>query len=218
MALLLNRRLLLAFMLAISPMSLGLFAERAEASALAEMSENDLIDASTWIVRGEVRRVWVERDGVTDHLWTRAEISVTQVYKGAGEPETLILDTLGGTLDGDTMEVMQAPRWSVGEDVLIFVDQLENGRLSTLGLYLGKMTVRRAPGETRHYAMRWHGRPSERYDSRFLPHPPVGKRVYLDEVIQHMEVRLDQGWDGRPVPGLSREHLQMINTPAWRRR
>ncbi|MBN2798810.1 MAG: hypothetical protein JXX28_06630 [Deltaproteobacteria bacterium] len=212
------RRAFLGAALALAPLTAPWLSEPAQASALAELSENDLTDASTWIVRGEVTRVWVERDAVTGHLWTRSELAVQRVFKGPGDPATLIVDTLGGTLDGETMEVMQAPRWSVGEEVFLFLDQLESGRLSTLGLFLGKFSVRRAPGDTRPYALRWHGRTGERYDARFIPHPPEGRRIYLDELEERVSLRLDTGWDGRDIPGLSRERLQTINTPAWRRR
>ena len=43
-------------------------------------------------------------------------------------------------------------------------------------------------------------------------------RVYLNDVMDRIETELDKGWDGTPVPGLSAERLQQINTPTWRRR
>jgi hypothetical protein len=55
------------------------------------------------------------------------------------------------------------------------------------------------------------------WDARFLPHPPPGERVYLDQVEGRVQVRLASGWDGEPIPGMSPERLQQVNTPEIRR-
>lgn len=210
---------LLAALLATAPLAVAVVpAHEARASAVADLSDEQLTDAATWIVRGKVAATWTEVDPTTDHVWTLTELSVSRVFKGPGNPETLIVHTLGGVYGDVDMQVLQAPRWSIGEDVVVFLDEISGGRLSTLGLYLGKYTVRRAPGDQYPHVLRFHGRPGERYDHRFLPNPPVGKRVYLDELIDRVETRLDAGWDGQPIPGVSRERLQKVNTLEWRRR
>jgi len=209
------RRALLAVLLGFGITWFG--APDVQASALADLSTEQLTDGATWIVRGTVVDVWTEMDG-NDYVWTRARLRVSHVLKGDGQPDELIVDSLGGTYHDVTMQVLQTPRWSVGEQVLVFLDEVAGGRLSPLGLYLGKYTIRRAPHQTRHHVLRWHGKPGEPYDHRFLPHPPEYRRVYLDDLVESVEARLDVGWDGEPIPGLSTERLHRVNTLETRRR
>ena len=49
------------------------------------------------------------------------------------------------------------------------------------------------------------------YDHRFLPHPPEHQQVMLDALVQRVQERLVNGWDGRPIPGVSSEKLARIN-------
>ena len=36
-------------------------------------------------------------------------------------------------------------------------------------------------------------------------------RVYVDDLVTRIEHRLEAGWDGRPIPGISLERLAEIN-------
>ena len=116
------------------------------------------------------------------------------------------------------MQVWGRTRFSTGEDAFFFNDRLTNGRLSTVSMFHGKYTLRRAPGDSQLYARRWQGNPDATFDHRFLPHPKAEKRLYLDNLIELVQTRLNTGWDGKPIPGISASRLHEINTPAWRNR
>lgn len=181
----------------------------AQATTFAPLTIEQFTDASTWIVEGEVARVWTE-PGTKGSIWTRAEVRLSEVHKGPSVPETLVVDSLGGEHDGVVMVVPGQALFSVGEKVFLFLDQ-RGERIMPVSMFLGKLTVRRAPGERRTYGRRWHPGSNERFDHRFLPHPPVDERLYLDTLREQVQTRLDTGWDGKPIPGISIERLRDVN-------
>lgn len=207
----------LATVLALGAGSLAVAPPSAHATTLAELSVEQLTDASTWIARGTITEVWTEVDD-RDRVWTRARLDVSRVLKGPSSPDELILDSLGGVhTDGRVTIVHAAARYSPEEEVIVFLDEIRHGtRLAPVGMFLGKYTIRRAPGDDRQHVQRWHGKTLEHYDGRFLPHPAAERRVYLDDLMSRVESRLDTGWDGQPIPGLSATELEKINAPERR--
>lgn len=184
--------------------------EPASATTFAELTVEQFTDASTWIVEGEVVRVWTETDEARGYVWTKAQVKVDDVHKGPSVPRTIVVDSLGGTDQGITMTVPGQAVFSPGESVFLFLDQIGE-RIVPVSKFQGKLTIRRAPGERRSHAMRWHPSATEAFDHRFLPHPPAEQRVYLDTLRAQVQARLDVGWDGKPIPGLSRDRLEQIN-------
>ena len=185
----------------------------AHATSLANLTVEQFTDASTWIVEGQVKRVWTEFEADRGIVWTKAEVALTEVHKGPDQRETLIVESLGGK-HGDVLhDVPGRPSFSVGESVFLFLDEVgeETKRLVPVSMHLGKLTIRRASGERRHHVMHWQARRSETYDHRFLPHPPPENRVYLDDLRERVQSRLDVGWDGLPIPGISDERLKTVN-------
>jgi len=190
----------------------------ARATSLANLSVSQMTDASTYIVRGTVTRVWTEEDA-DGQVWTRAAIAVSDVLKGPDQPAELIVDSIGGTFEDRSVDVFQAARFTETEDVLLFLDTIKGGtRLTPVSMYLGKYTIRRVNGDDRLLAQTFVVRPGVVYDGRFLPPPPEGSRVYLDDVIDTVETHLDAGWDGQAIPGISADKLVKINTPERRHR
>jgi hypothetical protein len=199
-------------------LAFGAFAApNASATTLAELTVEQMTDASTYIVRGTVGEVWTSVDE-RGFVWTHAELAVTDVFKGPDTPKVLVVETPGGiTPDGQVTQVHAAARFSTGEDVLVFLDSIRGGTsLTPVSMFLGKYNVRRAPGEDASYLMRWHGKPLEKYDGRFLPHPEPASRIGLDQLIGQVEARLQVGWDGAPIPGIAPEKLQVVNAPERR--
>ena len=189
----------------------------AEATTLADLTDDQITDAATYIVRGKILDVWTEVDD-RGLVWTRAAVDVQHTYKGPDSPDFLVVDAMGGVHGERHMMVPASARYSEGEDVLLFLDTIDFGRkLATVGMYLGKYTLRRAPGDARPHAMRWTTEEAD-YDGRFLPHPAPERRVYADDLIGRVEARLVTGWDGQAIPGLTETELRKINTPEMRKR
>ena len=186
------------------------FLEPAQATTVAPLDVEQLTDGATWIVRGVVNKSWTELDD-DGHVWTRHRLDVKRVFKGPSQPSQLIVDSYGGTHGELQMHVWSAPRFSVGEEVLVFLDEVAEGRLTPLAMHLGKYTLRRAPGDSRQHVVRFQVAPSQAYDARFIPHPALDDRIYLDDLLETVEERMRAGWDGRKIPGLSAERLKTVN-------
>ena len=189
----------------------------ASATSVAPLTVEQVTDASTYIVRGTVGHVWTATD---DHgmVWTYAKVAVSQVLKGPDSPSELVVRSPGGTQGDVTTVVSGVARYSETEDVLLFLDQNNSGQLGTVGLGLGKYTVRRAPGETRKYVAQYRMATDVAYDSRFMPHPAPQYRQDLDTLLDRVESRVQAGWDGKPIPGMSLDALQRVNTLERRSR
>jgi hypothetical protein len=195
-----------------------LIAAPAHATSLANLTTEQMTDAATWIVEGHVTRVWTELDDTTGRVWTRADVTVTDVWKGPSDPVSLVVDSAGGTYGATTTTIASQAVFSVEEDVLLFLDEVRDGRLVPIAKFLGKYTIRRAPGDTRPNVMHTQPTPGIPYDARFLPHPAPEDRVYLDDLRAQVQDRLAIGWQGEDIPGATREHLAAINTPERRLR
>lgn len=181
----------------------------AEATDFAPVTLEQMVDASTYIVRATVKKVWTIQDK-NGRIWTRAQLQVTQNFKG-NTPTEIIVDSLGGSMNGNHASIWGTTRFSANEDTLVFVEKLDNGRLGSFGMFNGKYTIRRAAQDTQLHAMTWHGNPAEPFDHRFLPYPEPSKRIYLNDLVERVESRVKAGWDGTPVPGVSMETLRNIN-------
>jgi hypothetical protein len=190
----------------------------AHATTLATLTTEQMTDAATWIVEGQVTDVWTELDVTTGNVWTRARLTLTDVHKGPAEPTTLVVDSLGGTYGATTTVIASQAVFSVGEDVFLFLDEVRDARLVPIAKFQGKYTVRRAPGDTRSNVMHTQPVAGIPYDARFLPHPEPAERVYLDDLRTQVESRLAVGWDGQPIPGANTVKLEAVNTPERRNR
>jgi len=189
--------------------------DEARATSFAELTTEQFTDASDYVVRGVVQEVWTELDD-QGRVWTRARVKVSETLKGPDSPDELVIDSMGGTYGDVSLEIEGRAVFSEQEELLVFLSRTPQGRLVPVSKFLGKYTIRRAPGETRHHVMRYHPRAGLRFDARFLPHPAPEDRVYLDDLVSEIRQRVEHGWDGRPIPGIRVERLDEINTPERR--
>ncbi|MEQ1500867.1 MAG: hypothetical protein ABMB14_01485 [Myxococcota bacterium] len=185
---------------------------RAVATTFAPLTIEQFTDASTYIVEGRVQEVWTDLDAATGMVWTRARVQVTVTHKGPDQPTELTVDSPGGDWGDYQVFVPGMASYSLGEDVFLFLDHTDSGRYVSVSKFEGKYTIRTAPGEVRPHVMTWQTSRDVPFDARFLPHPPADARVYLDDLRERVQDRLDIGWDGKPIPAIPLEKLQQVNT------
>jgi len=181
----------------------------AAGAATLPLTLEQLTDASDYVVRGTVSQLWVERDA-RGNLWTRVELEVADVVKGPADLDALRLDVMGGFLGNEVAISLDSPRFDEGEDVLVFAERLESGLLVPTALERGKFTVRIDPASGREMLVQFNPAPERPYDHRFIPDPPVAERAMLADVLARVEARVEEGWDGRPIPGKSPDRLHAM--------
>lgn len=189
--------------------ALGALSPRVEATTLSPLSVEQMTDAADLVVRATVTEVWVEQIG--DELWTRAQITVNRSLKGQATGRTLVIDQVGGVLRNDAVIVVGAPRFSVGEEILVFLEKNSVGQLLVVGMSQGKYTVRIDPQNGQEMLVRFTVRQDRWYDHNFIPHPAVADRVYVADLETQVQNRVATGWDGQPIPGASDTRLREIN-------
>lgn len=201
-------------LLSIFAMVGALFSAPAHAS-MVELSQDQLVDASSAIVRAVITEIWTEEDtrGV---VWTRAQLEVSDTYKGDPEVKAYIIDQLGGRFGGNATDMDAGARFSVGEEAIFFLETLGNGRTSPVGLSQGKFTTRMDPYSQQKIVLRFAPVGKQKYDHRFIPLPEAEDRVFMQDFIGQIQDRVEQGWDGKPIPGASTERLRVINRERLR--
>jgi hypothetical protein len=186
------------------------------ATTLSPMSVEQFTDASSYIVRGQVIGAsWTTLDDA-GRVFTHTTVRVDELLKGKESADEVVVTTSGGSYGAIKQYVPAEATFSDGEKVFLFLHQATSGRLYPISKFQGKLTERRAPGERRHYGVRWHNDEVTTFDHRFLPHPIASERVYIDELVGQVQNRLDKGWDGKAIPGMTNVELERVNTQDWR--
>ncbi|MSQ00840.1 MAG: hypothetical protein EXR71_02980 [Myxococcales bacterium] len=192
--------------LAAGPLSAG-------ATSLAPLTPDQMVDAADDIVEGTVLAVapWTDDTG---RVWTRAQVRIDRALKGAvARAQVITVEAPGGVADDGTFtQVPLAPRYAVDERVFLYLSAKRGGTMyGTVGLVMGKFTIRQNPADGSDMIVRFTRPTHEDYDARFIPHPPVADRVSLATTEQAVAARVELGWDGRAIPGISSERLREIN-------
>lgn len=127
---------------AVSAIAAVLIARIAVASLSLPLSLEALVAQADVIVAGRVTAIAAGVDPAVDGIYTYVTIQPTENFKGwtAGEP--LVVKQLGGVMEERGVYVPGQPRFSVGEDVLLFLKARgRDATLFTMGLWQGKWTV-----------------------------------------------------------------------------
>jgi hypothetical protein len=117
---------------------LGAFACRA--TIVPRLSLEEMVARSETIVSGQVARIWTAWDGPHRFIWTHTEISVNNVAKG-NRSEKVVVSEPGGVVDGVGMQLAGTPRYTPGEQVMVFLERMPNGYLRTAGMGQGKLSL-----------------------------------------------------------------------------
>jgi hypothetical protein len=125
---------------------LGLVAVMAAGSAMAstflKVDIQDLRKMSEAVVHGkvlEVRSAW-NPEGTM--IFTEAAIQVKGRLYGQAD-DLLVIRTVGGTVDGYTVEMGGAPRFTEGEEIVAFIGRWDDGAPMVAGYAEGISRVRK---------------------------------------------------------------------------
>jgi hypothetical protein len=117
------------------------------AAVVPRLSFDQLVATSEQIVHGRVERSWVAWDSSRRFIWTHYEVAVRDSVKGTAQARVIVSEP-GGTLDGFTLAVPGAVRYTAGEEVVLFLHRTPIGYLRANGYEQGKFAVRSASEAT----------------------------------------------------------------------
>jgi hypothetical protein len=164
----------------------------AHATTFMKTTLEQRVDFADIIVRGTVAEVWTEQDE-SGTIWTRAQLEVTEVFKGDETTEVLIVDQLGGSWAGMHMDMPGAARFSPGEEVLVLVEDLRSGHRVPISMSLGKYTVVLDPRLRTDIAVQFAVPHHRAYDHRFIPLPKEDAVVSVDDLGARIRAHAAKG-------------------------
>ena len=188
----------------------AVLSQPAQATSMIELTPAQMVAASDTIVRGTVSEIWTER-GPEGRIWTRVQLDVNEVHKGQPGLEEVVIDQLGGAWAGKVATVHGSATFSHGEDVLVYLEELESGMLVCVGMVQGKFTLKMDPVSRSKVAFQTPTAPNDTFDHRFYPLPPEGERLAYDDKVLEIEELTRLGWDGSEIPGVSLDELRARN-------
>jgi hypothetical protein len=113
----------------------------AHATVLVPLDTKALTERAERIVLGTVESQVARWSDDHQAIYTDVTIRVTRVYKGAAKPgERVVVRREGGALDGVGMRVYGAANFTVGEEVVVFMETRGNAAW-TVGMTQGKLRV-----------------------------------------------------------------------------
>jgi len=105
----------------------------------------------------DVRSVW-SGEGAQRHIDSYVTFTVEQSMKGTpGTSYTIRL--LGGTIDGETMEVTDSPKFKVGDRDILFVEHNGEQFVPLVGIMHGRFRVQRDEQTGRDFVTTGEGEP-----------------------------------------------------------
>lgn len=184
----------------------------ANATSLAGLSLDQIVDASDLVARGTVADVWADvgPHGINTHVLVTVDRTLkgTPNLNSAGQVEVLVP---GGELDGNYSFVAGAPRYGEGESVVLLLQERSDGSYLNVALGAGKYTIKQNPADRTDMVVQFAVPYDRPWDYRFIPNPALADRVSLASLEARISDRITLGWDGKPIPGVSLEHLRSIN-------
>src|SRR2546428_9292987 len=107
---------------------------------------DELVSRADVIFQGsvtDVRSQWIG-EGAQRHIVTYVSFKVEEAIKGTpGSSYTIRM--LGGTVDGQTMEVTDSPKFKLGDRDILFVEHNGEQFIPLVGIMHGRFRIQRDP-------------------------------------------------------------------------
>lgn len=138
-----SRRLSRPFAIALTLTALTLVSASPSWAILAETSLEDLVRMSDHIVGAKVQSIRSEWNDDQTQIFTTVTIQVGNVYSGrVADSSTVTVVVPGGVVGNLAMEVEHAPTFAVGEEVVLFLTDVDSKTCRVSGWEAGKFTVK----------------------------------------------------------------------------
>lgn len=116
------------------------------ATTVLDLQIEDLVAIAPVVVVGEVNQVAAEWNAGHTTIYTKVAVTTAEVLKGPKALASVTVKTIGGTVGKTVAEMPGAPRFQVGERVLLFLEPRKDGDgYLTIGFFMGKFQVVKDP-------------------------------------------------------------------------
>ncbi|HID94697.1 MAG TPA: hypothetical protein EYP53_01385 [Candidatus Latescibacteria bacterium] len=105
------------------------------------LSLEELVTGSSDIIIGEVKDITARSDEETGGVYTFVDIEIRDVIKGNSPTEAMVVKVPGGEVDGVKVWAEDQTTFDPGEDVLLFLNPMDDGYYTVYGLRQGKFTI-----------------------------------------------------------------------------
>jgi hypothetical protein len=142
-------------------------ATSARATTVIAPDFDSLVKGADYVARAAVKSVTSEYR-TTPHgkaIFTKVELQVLEAITGT-PPQPLVLELLGGTVDGVTMRVEGVPLFHVGDEDILFVQNNGLQYYPLVGIMNGKYPVKHDPATGAAFIARSNGTPL--YDEKVV--------------------------------------------------
>jgi hypothetical protein len=117
------------------------FAASARASTFIIPTDDEMVIRARAIVRGKVLAIESGLDQNQDSIYTYVTLKVQEVLKGQITQHKIVLKQPGGEFGSRGTLVVGTPTFSVGENVLVYLDSWRDGSLRVHQMMLGKFSI-----------------------------------------------------------------------------
>ena len=108
-------------------------------------SDDQMIVEARAIVRGRILAIETGLDEQQDRIYTYVTLKVQEVLKGRITQRKIVLKQPGGEYGSRGSMVFGTPEFTVGENVILYLDTWRDGNLRVHQMLLGKFTVIKDP-------------------------------------------------------------------------
>jgi hypothetical protein len=167
------------------------------------LSPSEMVDIADTIVLGSVVSSHSQWDVSKNSIYTEVDVSVTNILKGKAGKKKISIIMPGGTVGNIAQWVEDSPILEVGEEVGLFLEDLDSANLLKMGIKrtnqsLVEFPVGRIIGGLQ-------GKRSIAKDSQ-----SAGKKIYADKFINEVQMTLE----GQSIIEVKNELLLEANTSS----
>ena len=125
------------------------FPSGVDSTVVAFKSLEELTKESVMIVKGTVTDILTEWNSEHTLIISFVTIRIEKRYKGKIDitADTIVVRQIGGELEGYFTEVVGAPKFTVGEEVVLFLEPAENNFYHVFGMFQGKYRLEKGIGK-----------------------------------------------------------------------
>lgn len=121
-------------------------ASEAQATIVVPMTIEKMAVEAALVARGRVVNTQAAWDDAHRRIYTYTEIQVLErIHAPSAVPGTIVIRTLGGEVGNIGMKVSGTPRFTLGEEVVVFLrpDPMDAQQFQVIGMSQGKFHVER---------------------------------------------------------------------------